>query len=144
MPNIADMRRQHDAAEEIAATILARMSDYRGDDDAGPLVRLLHKLNALLRLHFAYEDTVLYPTMIAGSDPEAASLASRFQDEMGALAEQFEDFVRRWSLNAAIAAHFEEFRAEATALLAALGARIELENDLLYPLAERVKQRRAA
>ena len=39
---------------------------------------------------------------------------------------------------------FDSFREEATMLFAALAARIERENDLLYPLAERVTQARAA
>ena len=39
---------------------------------------------------------------------------------------------------------FDVFREEATRLFGALGARIERENDLLYPLAERVTQPRAA
>ena len=39
---------------------------------------------------------------------------------------------------------FYGFREQATALLAALGARIERENDLLYPLAQRATDARAA
>ena len=39
---------------------------------------------------------------------------------------------------------FDAFRDEATMLFAALAARIERENDLLYPLAERVTQQKAA
>jgi iron-sulfur cluster repair protein YtfE (RIC family) len=142
--SLESLRRQHDAAEEMAANIVAIVASYRDDYDAIPIARLIGKLNALLRVHFAYEDSILYPLLMRSGDGEAAALAYRFGDEMGALAADFEDFARRWSGPTVIAAMFELFREEATALFAALGARIERENDLLYPLAQRVTSPRAA
>jgi iron-sulfur cluster repair protein YtfE (RIC family) len=142
--SLESLRRQHDAAEEMAANIVAIVGSYRDDYDAIPIARLIGKLNALLRVHFAYEDSILYPLLMRSGDGEAAALAYRFGDEMGALAADFEDFARRWSGPTVIAAMFELFREEATALFAALGARIERENDLLYPLAQRVTGARAA
>jgi iron-sulfur cluster repair protein YtfE (RIC family) len=138
------LRWQHDAAEEMAANIVAIVGAYRDEYDAIPIARLIGKLNALLRVHFAYEDSILYPRMIRSGDQEAAALAFQFDAEMGALALQFEDFARRWSGPTVIAGMFDMFREEATALFAALGARIERENDLLYPLARRVTRARAA
>lgn len=128
----------------MAANIVAITAAYRDDYDAIPLARLIGKLNALLRVHFAYEDSILYPLLMRSGDGEAAALAYRFGDEMGALAAEFEDFARRWSGPTVIAAMFELFREEATALFAELGARIERENDLLYPLVQRVTSSRAA
>src|SRR5438477_7866363 len=141
---IESLRQQHDAAEKMAATIMSFIGSYRDDYDAIPIARLIGKLNALLRVHFAYEDTVLYPLMMRSGDGEAAALAHLFAQETGALAPQFEEFARRWSGPTAIEAMADVFREEATILFAALGARIERENDLLYPLAERVTPSRAA
>ena len=141
---IADMRRQHDAAEEIAAGIVSIITTYRDEYDAIPIARRLTKLNMLLQVHFAYEDMTLYPAMIGSADCEAAKLARKFHDEMGALATRFELFVRRWASPITVAASFDEFRSEAEVIFTDLGARIERENDLLYPLAERVSSRRAA
>lgn len=141
--NIDLMRRQHDEAERIAAEIMGIVGTFRDDYDAITIARLLGKLNALLRVHFAYEDSVLYPSMMNSDDRDAAALAHRFEDEMGALAMQFEDFARRWSGPTIIAAAFDRFSKEATALFAALGARIERENDLLYPLAAKMSVDRA-
>jgi len=138
------LRWQHDAAEEMAANIVASVGTYRDEYDAISIARLIGKLNALLRVHFAYEDSILYPRMICSGDRDAAALAFQFDAEMGALAPQFEDFARRWSGPTVIAGMFDMFREEATALFAALGARIERENDLLYPLAQRVTRARAA
>lgn len=142
--DIENLRRQHDAAEEMAAHMVAVISSYRDEYDAIPIARLIGKLNALLRVHFAHEDSVLYPLMIRSGDMDAATMACRFDVEMGALACEFEEFARRWSGPTVIAGMFDLFREEATTLLAALGARIERENDLLYPLARRVTNARAA
>jgi iron-sulfur cluster repair protein YtfE (RIC family) len=141
---IDSLRQQHGAAEDMAATILSLVSSYRDEYDAIPIARLIGKLNVLLRVHLAYEDTVLYPLMMRSGDGEAAALAHLFSEETGAIAPRFEDFVRRWSRPTAIDAMFDLFQEEATALFAALAARIERENDLLYPLAERMTQPRAA
>ena len=141
---IESLRQQHDAAEEMAATIMSRIASYQDEYDAIPIARQIGKLNVLLRVHFAFEDTVLYPLMIRSGDGEAAALAHRFAHESGSLAPEFEDFVRRWSGPTAIDSMFGMFREEATTLLGALGARIERENDQLYPLAERAMQQRAA
>lgn len=136
--NITDMRLQHDAAEEMAASIVAVIASYRDEYDAIPIARRLAKLNTLLQVHFAYEDMTLYPAMIGGADEQAACLARRFQDEMGALATRFELFARRWSSPITVAANFDEFRNEAAVIFTDLGARIERENDQLYPLAAKV------
>jgi hemerythrin-like domain-containing protein len=132
------LRRQHEAIQEMGAKLVGAISSYRDEYDAIALAPLIGKLNALLRVHFAYEDSVLYPLMRRSGDAQAADLACRFGDDMGALAPQFEEFVRRWSGPTVIAGMFNRFRDEATTLFAALGARIERENDQLYPLAERV------
>ena len=141
---IANLRQQHDAAEEMAAAILSLIASYRDEYDAIPIARLIGKLNALLRVHFAFEDTVLYPLMIRSGNGRAAALAHLFATETGSLAPSFEDFARRWSGPTVIHSMFDMFRDEATALLGAMAARIERENDLLYPLAERMGEIRAA
>jgi iron-sulfur cluster repair protein YtfE (RIC family) len=141
---IESLRQQHDAAEEMAAAIMLRIAAYRDEYDAVPIAGMIGKLNALLRVHFAYEDTILYPLMMTSGDAEAAATAHLFATETGSLAPQFEDFARRFSGPTAIKSMFEPFREEAMILLAALGARIERENDLLYPLAERAALSRAA
>lgn len=141
---IANLRQQHDAAEEMAAAILSLTASYRDEYDGVAIARLIGKLNALLRVHFAFEDTVLYPRMMRSGDGEAAELAERFSTDGGTLAPAFEEFARRWSGPTVIHAMFDLFREEATELLGAMAARIERENDLLYPAAERMKERRAA
>ena len=128
----------------MAAGLLELIGAYRDQYDAIAIARRIGKLNALLRVHFAIEDATVYPALMTGRDRRAAALAFQFREEMGDLAATFEDFARRWSGPTTIAALLGEFRDEATALLAVLGARMERENDLLYPLAERSLTARAA
>src|SRR5881394_1835925 len=99
---IESLRQQHNAAEEMAATIMAFIGSYRDEYDAIPIARLIAKLNALLRVHFAFEDTVLYPLMMRSGDGEAAALAHLYAHETGTLAPEFEEFARRWSGPSAI------------------------------------------
>ena len=114
--DLENLQRQHDEAEEIAASIVAIAAAYRDEYDAVPIARLIGKLNALLRVHFAHEDSILYPLMIGSGDREAAVMACQFDAEMGMLARDFEDFARRWSGPTVIAGLFDLFREEATAL----------------------------
>ena len=143
MTNLGDLRRQHEAAEDMAATIVAKIDSYRDQYDAAAIAILLRKLAALLRLHFAVEDSVLYPTVMKKGSREAATLAWEFHEEMGDLALRFEDFARRWAEATMIADDFDEFEKETALMLSALGARIERENDQLFPLAERAMSIRA-
>jgi len=138
------MRAQHAAAEEMAASLMAIVASYRGHCDAVPIAQLVGKLNALLRAHLAYEDSVLYPALMRTGDPKVAGLAHWFHDEMGMLAPRFEEFARSWSGPTVIDMMFDRFRDEVTQILTALGARIQRENDQLYPLADRLTLPRAA
>lgn len=138
------LRKQHDSAEDMVATIMTLIESYRDEGDAIPIARTIGKLNVLLRVHLAYEDTVLYPYLIRSGDGETAALAFKFSRETGSLAPQFEEFARRWSDPTAISGMFGRFREEATAIFATLAARIQRENDQLYPLAERMLGTRAA
>ena len=79
--DLENLMRQHDAAEEMAANTVALVTSYRDEYDAIAIARLIGKLNALLRVHFAHEDTILYPQMIRSGDLEAATLACQFEVE---------------------------------------------------------------
>lgn len=132
------LRRQHDAALEQVQAMLALMDAYRPGADAFHLALSVARLLGLLRVHLAQEDVGLYPALQQCGDAEAAMIAARFVAEMGGLARDVEDYVRKWSSSAAIAADFAGFRDDSLNLFAALDARIERENTILYPLAERV------
>jgi len=139
-----DLRLQHDVIGQLAVELIGHVARPQSDFDAARVTHLLAKLNGLLRVHFAQEDCLLYPAMIAGDSLEAAHLAYQYQLEMGGLAQQFEAYMRRWSVSAAINATFEDFCAETRTILAALDARIDRENEILYPAADNLFATRTA
>jgi len=97
----------------------------------------LSQLMGKLNVHLSGEDKVLYPKMKGSSNAEAVSAAGRFETEMGGIAAAAKAFSRKWQVPT-IQSVPEEFLAEIGDLVATLGARIEQENTVLYPLADQL------
>ena len=110
-----ELRRQHDAATQLMTGITGQIGAYCGPDDAYRLTLGIAQLIGLVRVHLMIEDL----------------------HDIGGLAEQLEDYARRWSSSAGITARFAEFGDETARLFAALETRIQRENQQLYPLADR-------
>jgi hypothetical protein len=130
------LRRQHDAALDMAQRLLELIDGYQDDMQAYPILMQLNRLYGVLRVHLALEDIELYPALAASPNPKVARTAQLYVDEMGDLAINLECFAQHWSCSASIAASFEEFRQAAQDLMLALAIRIEREDRYLYPLTE--------
>jgi len=149
MTSTDKLRRQHDAIVKMVADIIERIDDYDYNDraNAAQINLEVAKLLGQLRFHFVEEDLHLYPEMIASGLEEAATVAVCFKQEMGDIAERFEEFDHHWSSSAVIASRFDEFRHDALLIFSALKNRIRRENEMLYPLAVAMNEtarRRAA
>jgi hypothetical protein len=110
------------------------------------LFALRHELSATLIGHLKTEDWVLYPRLLASSDPHIASIARAFSDEMGGLGAAYMDHCKIWNADA-IAADWAGYGLASRGLLDALTKRIRRENRELYPLLRKVDceaRRRAA
>jgi len=130
------LRDQHDAVMAMAQRLLDLIDDYRPGMPGYPILMQLNRLYGILRVHLAQEDVVVYPRLLASSDPAIAGKARAFVDEIGDLAIHLECFARHWSTSASIVTRFAEFREAAQELVMRLAVRIELETRELYPLAE--------
>ena len=134
-------RRQHDNVMQQATAIL-HLADKLDTETSGSLARgigaRLTKISSDLRIHFAQEDSLLYPRLIESDDPEVAAVARTFFDEMGSLGPAFEKFSATWTRIGAIGADPLRFQREANAIFLALSGRVERENEHLYPLADRI------
>ena len=130
------LRREHDAALDMAQRLLVLIDAYEPGASAYPILMQLNRLYAVLRVHLAHEDVELYPALTSSPDPRVARTAKLYVDEMGNLAINLECFAQHWSCSASIASNFEEFTVAAQDLMLALAVRIERENRYLYPLAE--------
>lgn len=139
MSRTANLRRQHDAVEELVAEIVGLADTLEMPGVPYRVGMKLAKLTGLLRIHFVQEDKTLYPSMIRSDHAGASMTAAAFQDEMGGLSVAFEAFVRRWNSADRLAASPEHFRREARIIFASLARRIARENHELYPLADAIE-----
>ncbi|MEO7563792.1 MAG: hemerythrin domain-containing protein [Sphingomicrobium sp.] len=122
MARTSIMRAQHDHAEKLMDELFERIDRYEragtiggagggtGGADAYPLSLCLAKIAGVLRTHFAIEDQVLYPALIASSDRKVAVTARVFEREMRRVAKQFERFLQRWGRSTEIADAIPHFR----------------------------------
>ena len=94
------------------------------------LSRVVGQWRAMLVLR----DRLVYRPAVKHPDGARATMAAACQQRMDALAEQVEEFARRWSSSALITTAFPSFRATALVLLAAMTARLDRERRLLGDL----------
>lgn len=129
--DVEGLRRQHDDIAAIAADLMRLVKTA---DEPRPVAALRWGLTRALLTHLAVEDRYLYPGMIAQGGTQGALVASRFQTEMGDLAERFTAYMTEWK-DDRIAQDWAGFRAATRLILGALSRRIAHENETLYPLA---------
>jgi len=132
-------RKQHAELVEIVQAIAEKLDETSlGNGGAAETNELLTRLAGKLLVHLAAEDYGLYPKMIDSSDREASSTAKSFQDEMGGLKEAFQGYYTKWNGAGKIQGDPGAFISETPGVFEALGARVEKENTILYPLADRL------
>lgn len=98
--------------------------------------------DALLR-HLKCEDWALYPRLRATEDSEIVRITREFEIEMGDLAADFAAYDEKWTVEQVMTA-WPEFCREMIVMLDMLAARIEREENELYPIAETLRIARPA
>jgi hypothetical protein len=132
-------RKQHAELVELVQTIAGNLDESAlANGAAAEASELLTKMAGKLLVHLAAEDYGLYPKMIESGDGEAASTAKKYRDEMGGLKEAFQGYYARWNGADKIRTDPATFITETQGVFEALGARVQKENTILYPLADRL------
>ena len=124
----------HAREEELERqmTWLVELIDHSsGDARALDLELQLSRVVGQWRAMLVLRDKLVYRPAAKHSDRDRATMAAACQQRMEALAEQVEEFARRWSSSALIATAFPNFRATALVLVAAMTARLDRERRLL-------------
>ena len=135
--NIDKFKREH--VDLLAAvTALRELVQAGVQEHAEAILGQLVTMSAVIKLHLAAEDRVLYPALIGASDPRVAQTGKQFQEEMGDLAQVYTAFVSRWNLASKISHDPDGFRGDANNVFKALHLRVQRENRELYPLAEQL------
>lgn len=124
----------HDHLEltRLASELLGRTSTAELTD-AGGLGSCRWQLARALTRHLALEDAHVYARLDADPRPGVAAIARRYKGELCHLSDQFNDHMAEWSGDA-IARDWAGYCRAVKVLLAALKARVECEDNELYPL----------
>jgi hypothetical protein len=141
MQPIGPLLDDHRALEDMAAA-MHRILDGE-QPDAAAVAAIRWRFGALLIEHCRREEERVYYPLLSSWDVEASAVAFAFQRELGSLADDYSQHVLEWPVDR-INADWAGFGAECRTVLARLADRVEREESLLYPLAERLNRRHAA
>lgn len=101
------------------------------------LFALRYELSSTLIAHLKTEDWLLYPRLMASGDPDIASTARLFSEEMGGVAAAYIGHCKKWNADA-ITADWSGYCSDSTDIIHALNNRMTRESRDLYPLLETV------
>lgn len=127
-------REHHEILDDIAA--LRQLTHAGVADNAAEISRRIVAMSSTIKLHLAVEDRVLYPALRNGTNASLARLGEQFQQEMGAIANAYMAFARRWNTTASVQKDPVGFRADANVALRMVYERMQRENRDFYPRIE--------
>lgn len=138
MRKTEQLRYQHAGIMAVIGAISDQLSEATVLDRIPDILGQMIDLSGRLKAHLASEDKLLYPMMIAADHPLASDRAAEYQEEMGGLARDFENYMSKWRSFTAIEADPSGFVAATRELFEALSDRFDRENHRLYPLADQL------
>jgi iron-sulfur cluster repair protein YtfE (RIC family) len=118
---------------DMALGRLQRLIDEDLPDSLAVVIGL-SDLSRELSAHLAFEDSFIYPRMIASANPQASATAQEFIEDFAQLGQDWRVYQGEWNAEC-IAADWAEFRHQTRAMIARLAERGRAENQLLYAAA---------
>ena len=106
------------------------------DTHAEAIAQGIVAMSALIKLHLAVEDQVLYPALQADRQSDLARLARHYQSDMVPIAAAYDAFARRWNTSQSVRADEQGFRDDANLVLRKLHERMLREDREFYPQIE--------
>lgn len=141
MDLIAELMDEHRELQRQTARLLHAIS-AEVPDPAGVAVIRWQFAQALFD-HCSREDRSVYDRLLACGDVTATTIAWRYRQEFGELAREFALYISEWPVDR-IVGDWKEFGADTRLILELLASRIEREEEVLYPQALRIMERRDA
>lgn len=117
----------------LLCTEMIVLVDRPAPGDIAAIATLRWRLARRITQHLALEDEYIYRPAADGTLPRLGAAAAVVKDELGELYAAYQAHIVKWPGDR-LTADWAAFRAEATALLARLQARIRREDEDLYPL----------
>ena len=105
--------------------------------DSSAVIIALSDLSRELTDHLDYEDSFIYPRMIASANPQASAMAQEFVEDFAQLRADWGLYLGEWN-SECIAEDWAEFRHQTVTMVARLAERVRAENELLYAAALQV------
>lgn len=125
---------KHAVIEQLLSAIEGTVSPGISEKNAGVVFTVLTKLASAVRSHLASEDTYLYPDLLKSAVPATRKTAETYRDQMTAITQRFEDFIRDFNSTKAILTQKDAFVQEFKAVDSALRTRMAKEEKELYKL----------
>ena len=109
---------------------LAKKSDI---DAAIPEIAThINTLAGKINMHLSMEDKYLYPHLAESEDSKIKNMAVKYQEEMGGLAKQFNEFKEKYNTKPHFLEHKATFKTDMTKVFGAIEARVKREESELY------------
>ncbi|WP_312587168.1 hemerythrin domain-containing protein [Comamonas terrigena] len=106
------------------------------DTHAEAIAQGIVAMSALIKLHLAVEDQVLYPALQTDRQSDLARLARHYQRDMVPIAAAYDAFARRWNTSQRVREDAQGFRDDANLVLRKLHERMLREDREFYPQIE--------
>ena len=131
MSSTVRFREQHAEILRLAADLQA-VPERQLRENAGPARKILSNLLGKLTLHLAVEDRSVYPQLQSSPNAAVASMAKRFEKEMGGIAANVQTWAKCWPTSATIEAEPRRFITDTAGIVTVLKKRMQRENLELY------------
>ena len=138
---IMELCDEHRLLEQQASELLRVTGAMPPDPAAAAALRW--QLAQALFEHCSREDRLIYDRLMASGDAPAIAASWHYRCEHGTMARDFAGYIAEWPVGR-IRFEWPLFGAETERMMERLARRIEREEAVLYPHAERVIMRRAA
>lgn len=131
--DVGELRRQH---QDLCAILLRLSEAVTNRHTIQSVGTLRWQLARQLMAHLALEDRIFYPSVKRMPDEEIRAAALRLQAEVGTLSGDFSAYMARWS-DDRVVREWPAFCTETREIITAITTRVQREEQVLYPLAER-------
>ena len=128
------IQRQHFEILKLTQDMLLYNSIPKVTEDAFQISLLLGTLAGKLSIHLSGEDQCIYPYLMNKPDEKIQATSRQFAAEMGSLVSLFNEYKTQYLSDTNIKNAPADFIQETQKLMEAITARIEKEEEFLYPL----------
>ena len=134
---LTNLKRQHGDLVELSRELLLE-AETDVPVSYSSLLRSLSLFEGKLKIHLSMEDSHLYPQLADHPSEDVRKLAGDYMREMGGVYDRFNAFILRWKNDSPPDGFPSAFVEEAKELMEAIYARIQEEEETLFPLLEQI------